>query len=163
MKKPCIECGVECEIMPLQLGDAFTLTYLRVCSAECLFLITYEFLHREGFHKHFRNTLYDKQNEEDRAERDNFIRNVSDDAIKGMAEHLKSSSDIFSRVQPDVVNNLFNNRPEIPHGGQTMSFSRPSHEQRIKWAQERVERIQQEFFEALRDLKKICEEIKDDK
>lgn len=28
--KPCIQCGTECDILAVQLGDIFTLTYLRV-------------------------------------------------------------------------------------------------------------------------------------
>jgi hypothetical protein len=68
--KPCIQCGNDCEILPVMLGDTFTLTYLRVCSSECMFLVAYDYLYDICHHKDFRNKLYELQNEEDRGKRD---------------------------------------------------------------------------------------------
>src|SRR5277367_6119294 len=89
--KPCIECGKDCEILPIQLGDMFTLRFLRVCSGECMFLIAYEFIRDIYEHKGFSGKLYNMQNEEDKNLRDDFVKEVTDESIKNMREHFKTN------------------------------------------------------------------------
>ena len=86
--KPCIQCGNDCEILPVQLGDLFTLTFLRICSAECMFMEAYDFLYSIGYHKSFRAKLHDKQNEEDAAERKVYVDQVTEESLKMMREYL---------------------------------------------------------------------------
>lgn len=76
-KKPCIQCGTDCEIFPVELGEMFTLTYLRLCGAECLFLVAWDYLCEIGHHKEFRNRLPKKQNEEDAAECKSYVDRVA--------------------------------------------------------------------------------------
>lgn len=88
--KPCIECGKECEILPVQLGDLFTLCFLRVCSGDCMFLIACEFMRENCEHKQFRNKFYELQNEEDKKERDEYVKEVTDESLKMMREHSET-------------------------------------------------------------------------
>jgi hypothetical protein len=107
--KPCIECGKDCEIWPIQLGDFFTLTYLRVCSPDCMFLVAYEFMRDIGEHKSFRNKLWELQNEEDRAERTRFVEGVTQDSIKLMREQFESCPDLLSRPVPNLFHEMLKN------------------------------------------------------
>ena len=69
--KPCRHCSNPCEIYALQIGDIFNLMYLRVCNIECLFMLAYDFLHKEGLHKDFLVWL-EKQEEKDDQELNNL-------------------------------------------------------------------------------------------
>jgi hypothetical protein len=154
--KPCIECGKECEILPVQLGDLFTLCLLRVCSGECMFLIAYEFMRDQAEHKQFRKKLYDLQNEEDKKERDDYVKEVTDESLKMMREHFEANPNMLSTPAPNCISELFASRPEIPHScGKTVTFTRPCMEDRIKWARQHVQRAERGLAEALKDLDKL--------
>lgn len=157
--KPCIECGKDCEILPVQLGDFFTLTYLRVCSPECMFLVSYEFMRDIGEHKQFRNKLYELQNEEDKALRAKHVDEVTQDSLKSMREHFEKCPDLLSRPVPDLVHNLFCNAPTISSDcGQTMRFTRPKLDDRIKWQLECVQRIKTQLDDEREQLEKLLKE-----
>lgn len=92
-KHPCIYCKKDCDILPLQLGDVFTLTYLRLCNAECLFFLTCEYLYETGMSYDFNAYLWKKQIPEDRKERDDFIERTSNESIKTFARALKLANE----------------------------------------------------------------------
>lgn len=157
--KPCIECGKDCEILPVQLGDFFTLTYLRVCSGECMFLQAYEYLREVGYHKQFRNSLHDKENEEDKKERDEYVKMVTNESLRMMREHLEACPALLSHPVPNEVVEMFKSTPQIPcSSGATMRFTRPSIEDRIKWAHERVNQLKQDTNEAEQELIRLIKE-----
>lgn len=157
--KPCIECGKDCEILPVQLGDFFTLTYLRVCGSECMFLIAYEFMRENCEHKQFRNKLHNMQNEEDKAERDAYVEEVTNESLKMMREHLQANPDLLSRPVPNLISEAFVNSPGIQQcSGETMRFTRPKLEDRIEWAREHLKRTEKAAAEALDDLHKLIDE-----
>jgi hypothetical protein len=154
--KPCIECGKECEIWPIQLGDLFTLCHLRVCGGECLFLIAYDYLYEIGYHKQFRGKLYDLENEEDAALRKEFVDMITEKSLQRMREDLKASPNLLSTPAPNGLLKIFEGISSIPqNAGKTMKFTRPSIENRIQWAKEHVERIKMALAEALKDLEKV--------
>lgn len=101
--KPCIQCGKDCEILPVQLGDLFTLCFLRVCSGECMFLIAYEFMRDNCEHKQFRGKLYDMQNEEDKKERDDWVKEVTDESLKMMRESFEANPNLLSHPVPEGI------------------------------------------------------------
>lgn len=157
--KPCIECGKDCEILPVQLGDFFTLTYLRVCSAECMFLVAYTFMREIGEHKQFRNHIFGLQNEEDKALRTEHVDEVTQESLKSMREAFENCPDLLSRPVPNLVHDLFKSTPTISNQcGQTMRFTRPKLDDRIKWAKEHVVRMQNNVEQALEDLQKLLNE-----
>jgi hypothetical protein len=153
--KPCIECGKECEILPVQLGDLFTLTYLRVCSAECMFLIAYEFMREEVIHKQFRNKLHDLEDKEDKKERDAYVKMITDESLKQMAQDFKENPLLLSHPVPNKIVEMFASKPTIPSCGSTVRFTRPKIEDRITWAKEHVDRMKQQLKDALKDLEKL--------
>lgn len=153
--KSCIECGKECEIFPIQLGDFFTLTYLRICSEECMFLTAYEFLRGIGEHKAFRNFLYENEYEDDKKERNEFVSLVTKDALENQKKHYEANPNILSHPIPQSVIEMFSKYETIPYSsGQTMRFLRPSKQDRLKWANERVERLKQDLKDAVIDLER---------
>lgn len=153
--KPCIECGKECEILPVQLGDFFTLCYLRVCGPECMFLIAYEFLRDICEHKEFRNSLYKKQNEEDKEECDKYVKMVTDESLKMMAKHFQENPLLLSHPVPNEVVDMFTSKQTIPACGPTVRFTKPKIEDRITWAKEHVGRMKEQLSDALKDLEKL--------
>lgn len=158
--KPCIECGKECEILPVMLGDSFTLTYLRVCSSDCMFLIAYEYLYEIGHHKDFRGRLYDKQNEEDKRERNEFIEETTRAVLDSFRKNLEANPGLLSTPIPQGIFDAFSSASTIPtSSGCTMKFTRPSKEQKISWAQDHVDRLQKKLKDALEDLDKMKNEI----
>lgn len=153
--KPCIECGKECEIFPIQLGDFFTLTYLRICSDQCMFLTAYEFLRGIGEQSTFRNFLYENEYEDDKKDRDEFVKIVTEDALENQRKHFEANPNILSSPIPQSVIEMFSKGETIPYSsGQTMRFLRPSKQDRLKWANERVERLKQDLKEAVLDLER---------
>lgn len=156
MSKACIQCGAESEILPVQLGDIFTLTYLRVCSPGCLFIMAYEYLHEIGYHKQFRNSLYDKQNAEDKDMRTKFVDTVTKEALRSMRQHLEETPELLSISAPDCILKMFEGVPPIPHcSGGTMRFTRPSKQEKIRWQVDHVERLKRSLNEALHDLEDL--------
>lgn len=154
--KPCIECGKECEVFPIQLGDFFTLTYLRICSDECMFLTAYEFLREIGEHKSFRAFLYKNEYEDDKKERDEFVDAVTKDSIENMRKHFEANPNILSHPVPKSVIEMFSKSERIPFSsGQTMRFMRPTKQQRIEWANERLKRLKEDLKEAINDLERL--------
>lgn len=154
--KPCIHCGKECDIMPMQLGDSFTLCYLRVCGPECLFSIAYDYLHEVGYHKQFRSSLYDKQNPEDKEKRDEWVKEVTEGALKAQREYLESNPHLLSTPAPESILKMFRNSSKVPlFEGKTMTFTRPSLENKIKWQKAYVEKLTNNLKEALLDLEKL--------
>ena len=125
--KPCIQCGNDCEILPVQLGDLFTLTFLRICSAECMFMEAYDFLYSIGYHKSFRAKLHDKQNEEDAAERKVYVDQVTEESLKMMREYLEANPKLLSNPAPDCMLKMFEGAtPFSQCSGQIMKFTRPT-------------------------------------
>jgi hypothetical protein len=122
-KKPCIQCGKECDIFPLQLGDVFTLTLLRICSEECMFREAYDYLYEIGEHKAFRSWLYDKQNEEDEVERDSYIEDITNESIKYLKESLATNLNLLTTPLPKMAQDFFN-MPSLPTAGSVMRFTR---------------------------------------
>jgi Sec-independent protein translocase protein TatA len=157
--KPCIECGKDCDILPVQFGDFFTLTYLRVCSPECMFLVAYEFMRDIGEHKQFRNKLWELQNEEDKALRTNHVDEVTQESLRSMREHFEKCPDLLSRRVPNLVSDLFKSAPTISSNcGQTMRFTRPKLDDRIKWQLESVQRIKTQLADERDQLEKLLKE-----
>lgn len=153
--KPCIQCGKDCEILPVQLGDLFTLCYLRVCGGECMFLIAYEFMCDIFEHKQFRNKLYEMQNEEDKKDRDDLVKEITDEWLRSRREHqhLEANPLLLSHPIPEGIAEIFENSPGIPQAaGTTMRFTRPSREDKIKWANKHVERLKDDLRNALHEL-----------
>jgi len=152
-KKPCIQCGNDCEILPVQLGDIFTLTYLRICSPECMFIEAYDYLYEIGYHKSFRGALYDKQNEEDMAERKAYVNDVTEGALRMMREHFETNPNLLSTPAPDCILKMFEGVPPIPQcATQTMRFTRPTKQDKVRWQKERVDRLKKDLQEALHEL-----------
>ncbi len=158
MKKPCIQCGNECEILPVQLGDTFTLAYLRVCGPECMFLVAYDYLYEIGYHKQFRGALYEKQDEEDKKERDQWIKEVTDEAIRMMGEHFAANPKMLSTPAPDCVLKMFSDCPPLPASCGVMRFTRPSKEDRLRWQAEHVQRLRSQLSEAEKDWEALQSE-----
>jgi hypothetical protein len=155
--KPCLECGKECEILPVQLGDLFTLTYLRVCCGECMFLIAYTFMRDQAIHKQFRNTLYENQNAEDKKDRDEWVKFVSDEALIKMREDLEKNPFLLSTPLPSLISEHFKDDPNL-NVGRTMRFTRPSKQDKINWAKERIARLSKELEEECKELEKLDNE-----
>lgn len=153
--KPCIECGKECEILPVQLGDSFTLTYLRVCGPECMFIVAYDYLYEIGYHKEFRNKLYDKQNEEDKVLRDEFIDTTTEMYLESLKKRLEANPGLLTTPTPNCITDLFASVPSIPSCSSTTTrFTRLTKDEKIKWARQRVQRLQEDLLEAQLDLAK---------
>jgi hypothetical protein len=156
MKKPCIECGNDCEILPVMLGDTFTLTYLRVCSSECMFIVAYDYLYEIGHHKDFRNSLYDKQNEEDKKECDEFIEFTPEEFSKSFRKNLEANPEMLSTPVPEGIMKMFADRPQIPLASScTMRFTRPPKEDKVRWAKEHVERVWDKLKDAVKELERL--------
>jgi len=153
--KPCIECGKDCEILPVQLGDIFTLTYLRVCSGECMFLIAYEFMRDISEHKQFRVHLYDKQDEEDNKLRDEYVKQVTDEYLKTMRDDFKVNPNLLSTPVASGIFKMFNASSIPQSSGTTMKFTRPSLEDRIMWQTQHVESLKTKLAQEEEYLKKM--------
>ena len=154
-KKPCIQCGNDCDILPVMLGDSFTLTYLRVCSSECMFLIAYDYLYDICYYKDFRNKLYEMQNEEDRKERDEFIDLTTKMFLEDFKKHLEVNPNMLSTPAPEGIMKMFEGGEQIPLTGGTMRFTRPSKEEKIKWAKKHVEHMKEKLRDTFRDLERL--------
>lgn len=155
MKKPCIQCNEECEIFPVQLGDFFTLTLLRICSPECMFKEAYDYLYDIGYHKSFRGHLYDRQNEEDSTERNAYIEEITEKSLKMMKEDLEKSPQLLSKPVPTSILKMFENFEPIPQSSGTMSFTRFSKDEKLKWQARRVKRLKKDLLEALKELEDL--------
>ena len=154
--KPCLHCGTDCQILPVQLGDIFTLTYMRICSAECMFMMAYDYLYEVGYHKQFRNSLWDKQDAEDAALRKEFVDTVTEEALKNMREHFETNPNLLSTPAPDCILKMFEGVPPIPMcSSQPMRFTRPTKKEKIRWQTEHVQRLKDNLREALHDLEKL--------
>ena len=159
--KPCIECGKDCEILPVQLGDLFTMSYIRVCSGECMFLQAYDFLREIGYHKQFRGSLYDKQNKEDKKECDAYVKMITDESLKQMREHFEACPKLLSTPAPNLVVEMFKTPSTIPcNSGQTVTFARPSLEDRIKWTKESLAKHQKRYNQTKKELLRLQREGK---
>lgn len=154
-KKPCIQCEKECEILPVQLGDMFTLTFLRICSGECMFQMAYDYFYEIGYHKDFRNSLYDKQNAEDKAERDQFIDATTKAYLEDFRKHLEANPKMLSTPAPEGVLKMFSEAPQIPACSAPIRFTRPSKEDKIKWQRRYVEQLREKLNDAELDLAKV--------
>lgn len=140
--------------MPVQLGDLFTLSFLRVCGAECMFLLAYDYLYEIGYHKSFCGNLFDKQNEEDLAERTKYVDRVTEEALRIMREDLQANPKLLSTPVPEGILKIFEEVTPIPQcSGQTMKFTRPSKEEKIRWQTARVDRLKNDLSGALEELR----------
>jgi hypothetical protein len=155
--KPCLQCGTECKILPVQLGDIFTLAYIRFCSAECLFMMTYEYLYKIGYHKSFRNSLLVLEEVEDAAMRKDFVDTVTDDALKVLHECLQDNSNLLSTHVNDSILKIFEGVPPIPSlcSNQTIRFTRLSKQEKIRLQTDHINRLKDSLRDALHDLEKM--------
>ena len=154
-KKPCIQCDNECEIYPVMLGDAFTLTYLRLCGPECLFLQAYDYLYSKCQHKDFRNHLYELQDEDDKKERDEFIEVTSNQFLEDFGKHLAANSNLLSTPVPQGVLDMFKDVPQIPRCSGPMRFTRPSKEDRLRWQEQLVQRLRTDLEKAEKEWEEM--------
>lgn len=157
-KKPCIQCGKDCDIWPIMLGDSFTLTYARLCNPECLFMEAYDFLYSICEHKSFRNRLFEKQDPADRKARDEFIDLATKEFLEDFGKSLAANTLLLSTPVPQGVLDMFKDVERIPFTGETMRFTRPSKEEKIRWAKEHVKRAQADLMQAQIDLEKLLNE-----
>lgn len=111
-KKPCIECGEECDIFCIQSSDLFTLCYLRICSAECMFIIAYEFMQENCIHHLFRNKLNELQNEEDKKLKDDRIKEITDESMKNIEKAFRSNA-YFWNLGPNRIAEILGNPKAI--------------------------------------------------
>jgi hypothetical protein len=104
-----------------------------------MFLIAYEFMRDNYEHKQFRGKLYDMQNEEDKKQRDEWVKIVTDESLRMIREDLDPL--LLSHPVPQCVVDMFKNNPGIPQCdvGNTMRFTRPSKQDKVKWANETIE------------------------
>lgn len=154
--KPCIECGKDCSILPVQLGDFFTLTNLRVCSGECMFLIAYNFLYENHLHRDFRNKLNTLENKEDAEERAKYQKIITDEALKDQEKYFKENSTLLSLPVPKKMTDMFLSMKPIPQtASKTCCFTRPKIEDRIKWQTKYIEDQKMKLEEAKKYLLKI--------
>lgn len=157
-KKPCIQCGELCDIFPVMLGDTFTLTYLRVCGPECLFLEAYDYLYKICYHKDFRNHLSDKQYEDDAKLCDEFIKTTTDQYLESFEKHLKANPEMLTYPAPDSILSLFKDSNKIPNtSAGTMCFKRynPTKQEKMRMQKEHIEKLQKDLREAQDDLDKL--------
>lgn len=148
--KPCTNCGEECEIFPIQLGDQFTLTYLRVCDYKCLFETAYEFLYSLSDHKNFRNFLLDLENEEDKADRKVYLEELQKEQLSKISEKL--NSDLLKAQLPIELFKSFKNAEPIEKHSKTLKFCRIPEEELIRLQKEFIEAQRKKLKEAERDL-----------
>jgi len=155
--KPCVSCGKECEIWPIQLGDFATLVHLRVCGGECLFMIAYEFLHKLYEHKNFRGSLYDLELAEDQVERQKLQDESMKMALDMMAKNFAENPQLLSAPVPQgIVDTFAGSVKGMPVcSGKTMRFTRPTLEQRKQWQVDYVEKMRQQLATAEADLEKM--------
>ena len=121
--KPCVECGKECEILPVQLGDIFTLTLIRACSPECMFQIAYEFIREIGEKSQFREKLYQMQYEEDRS--------VVEVLLDISVENLKPPIDLLLHPVPQCVIDVFSELKIPFNSDNIMAFTRPMSNKKV--------------------------------
>jgi hypothetical protein len=157
--KPCIQCGKECEILPVELGDIFTLTFLRICSGECIFLEVYDYLYSIGYHKDFRNKLYDKQDDGDKKARDAFIESTTKEFLDRFQKGLERNPKLLTTPAPTGILEMFTQPSDFLCSPTTMTFTRPSTEDKIKWQRDHIDRLKKELEEANEDMAKLEKEI----
>lgn len=154
--KPCLQCGNSCKILPVQLGDIFTLTYLRICSLECMIIITYDFLYEIGEHRNFRDSLYDKQDNEDAIESKKFIYEVTEDTLKNMKEHFEANPNLLSTPIPKEIANIFASNPSIlSNSAEIIRWVRPTKEDKIKWQSNYVANLKDKLKHAVQELEDL--------
>jgi hypothetical protein len=116
----------------------------------------YDYLYSIGDHKSFRGKLYDKQNEEDAAERKEYVDQVTEESLKMMREHFETNPNLLSTPTPDCILKMFERVPPIPMcSSQPMRFTRPTKQEKIRWQTEHVERLKESLRDALHDLEKL--------
>lgn len=156
IKKPCIYCGDDCDIFSIQLGDAFTLTYLRLCDWECFFWLTYDYLYSLGRHRDFRHYLYEKQSPEDEKEKDEFIKFSTSQFLEEFKKGLGINPYVIPSPIPEVLLKLFYDTPFFNLDRSTsIKLCRSSKEDKLKWAKEHVEKMHTALENALKDLRDI--------
>lgn len=157
--KPCIQCGKDCEILPVQLGDIFTLSFLRICGGECMFLLAYDQMRNEGKHKEFRAELQNLQNEEDEKLRDEYVHDVTEEALKMQLENLKNNPNLLSTPAPECMLKMFKDPLPCSNLDTIMRFTRPTKAEKLDWAQVEVKRLQDELTKALQEVKSLENEM----
>jgi len=116
-------------------------------------MMAYDYLYEIGYHKSFRNSLWHKQDAEDAAMRKEFVDTVTDEALKMMREDLQANPKLLSTPAPDCILKMFEGVPPIPQcAGQTMRFTRPTKQEKVRWQKDRVDRLKKDLEEALKEL-----------
>lgn len=156
-QKPCLVCEKQCSIYAVQLGDSFTLTYLRLCSGECLFELAYEYLHSLYEHKTFMNSLFSKENEEDRKAREKSEQIRLEAFLKAQKESLEKNPSLLTAPIPDFFKDI--NRMPIFHLGKPIKFIKSSPEIRLEREINYIKNLNNKLEEAVKDLKKILNEL----
>ena len=81
---------------------------------------------------------------------------ITDESLKQMREHFEKTPELLSTPVPNLIVEMFKTPPTIPvNSAQTVTFTRPSLEDRIRWAKDHLSRTQKEYNEAQKDLEKL--------
>jgi len=76
-----------------------------------------------------------------------------------MREDLQANPKLLSTPVPEGMLKIFEAVTPIPQcSSQTMRFTRPSREDRIKWQSAHVDRLKETLQEAIQDLEKLQNE-----
>lgn len=147
--KPCISCGEPCEVFAIQLGDSFTLTWLRVCNERCLFETALEYLYSIGESKNYRNSLYKLMNKEDSEALYKFMDQATEAALKDFRKHLEENPDLLTTPYPKGIIEAFKDHKQIPvNSGTTCRFVRPKVEDLIKYQKQYIDDLKRRLRDA---------------
>jgi hypothetical protein len=84
---------------------------LRVCSAECMFVLSYDYLYEIGSHRDFRNSLHKKENEQDAAERRKYLDKVCEEAQENLRKCLSENEFLLTNPAPSLIQEMFQANP----------------------------------------------------
>jgi hypothetical protein len=120
-----------------------------------MFVVAYDYLCEIGHHTDFRSSLYDKQNDEDKKLRDEFIDFTTKEFLEDFRENLEANPDLLSAPIPEAIFSIYSEAPKIPVSGGDLRWIRPSKEDRIKWQREHVDRLRADLIIAVQELEKL--------
>jgi hypothetical protein len=157
IKKPCIICDKECERMPLQLGDAFTLTLLYLCSDACLWETALNYIYESCEYKGYRNYLAGLMLPEDKQELREYHEKRME-VIRSQRESPEYHADMLSTPMPNFIYSPLAGECLPLQSGSTYRFTRPTRDQKVSALQEAVERTKNILKDYEEDLQKILGE-----
>ena len=158
MEKNCLHCGKKCEIFALQLGDFFTLTYIRVCNFTCLFSLANEFIYELGEHRAFGQFLKEKENEEDKEACALFIKQMIKNSLETMEKDFKGNPNLLLTPATEGLLKILENSTPFPeNSGKTIRFTRTSKEEQIKCHKKYIENLKSRLKDSENELEKVME------